>query len=327
MNILFSVDQKKCLLAGINQTSSTITLDIDPADLNQDERYVLARNLKDGHDARELGAICPPTLAAAVATIKAMAEKDNEVYAIALSAKHADWVEYCSYSRYYIDANNNFLFFGDTQNGVAVKKPSLKKFPVCTSTYFDSHPAIIARRKEIESSDFFKNLVSDFNVNYKKYNAQQDLLISERNKLSAQRDKEITEQRQLAKEKQEALLKSMLLAESPTLAELYDLKKARYEDIISVIKKHVTNIVKCDFLDIDQDLTSRDRDPKLSVEQYNNFKKAEKLSENIDLDYSVSIVAVYENDDEDDKTEKGYVIQIAVDLLNYTAYMFLPLGE
>lgn len=55
MQILLTVDQQAALRRGINATSSTIKLDIDPATLTQIERDVLAAVLRDGHDATKLG--------------------------------------------------------------------------------------------------------------------------------------------------------------------------------------------------------------------------------------------------------------------------------
>ncbi|TAN03056.1 MAG: hypothetical protein EPN36_13555 [Rhodanobacteraceae bacterium] len=61
MKILFAVDQRAALLAGIDAPSSTITLDIDPAKLGEDERAVLAAVLVGGHDATQVGILADPS--------------------------------------------------------------------------------------------------------------------------------------------------------------------------------------------------------------------------------------------------------------------------
>lgn len=52
MKILFAVNQKAAMLRGINAPSSTVELDIDPTDLPEDFRALIAEALKDGYDAR-----------------------------------------------------------------------------------------------------------------------------------------------------------------------------------------------------------------------------------------------------------------------------------
>lgn len=57
MNITFKVDQAAALKAGINAPTSTVKLDIDPAELTQQEREFLASALTDGYDATKRGGI------------------------------------------------------------------------------------------------------------------------------------------------------------------------------------------------------------------------------------------------------------------------------
>lgn len=55
MNLLFNVDQTQALRLGINAPSSTITLDVDPAQLTDIERTVIAAVMLRGHDCTRLG--------------------------------------------------------------------------------------------------------------------------------------------------------------------------------------------------------------------------------------------------------------------------------
>jgi len=57
MNIKCNVNQAAALRAGINAPSSTITLDVDPAQLTERERAILSAVIIDGHDATQIG-IC-----------------------------------------------------------------------------------------------------------------------------------------------------------------------------------------------------------------------------------------------------------------------------
>lgn len=50
MNITVLVDQARALREGINAPSHRVTIDVDPAELTETEREVLAGLLKDGHD-------------------------------------------------------------------------------------------------------------------------------------------------------------------------------------------------------------------------------------------------------------------------------------
>jgi len=63
MQLLFAVDQASALKSGVNAPSSTVRVDIDPAELTQPERDYLATVLSDGHDCTrygvtETGALC-----------------------------------------------------------------------------------------------------------------------------------------------------------------------------------------------------------------------------------------------------------------------------
>lgn len=65
MNLLLNVDQATALRLGIDAPSSTITLDVDPADLTELEREVLAAVIVRGHDCTLHGIYreddsCPP---------------------------------------------------------------------------------------------------------------------------------------------------------------------------------------------------------------------------------------------------------------------------
>lgn len=51
MHILFSVDQKQALLEGVDAPSSTVLIDINPQDLPEAERKVLAETMRDGNKA------------------------------------------------------------------------------------------------------------------------------------------------------------------------------------------------------------------------------------------------------------------------------------
>jgi len=51
MRILFAVDQKEALRRGIDAPSSTVQLEVNPAELPQEHRDLIAMILKDGHDA------------------------------------------------------------------------------------------------------------------------------------------------------------------------------------------------------------------------------------------------------------------------------------
>jgi hypothetical protein len=55
MNITFKVDQAAALKAGINAPSSTTKVDIDPAELSQEEREYLSSILSEGHDCTKYG--------------------------------------------------------------------------------------------------------------------------------------------------------------------------------------------------------------------------------------------------------------------------------
>jgi len=55
MKMLFNVNQTEALRLGINAPSSTVTLDVDPAELSQLERDILAAVINDGHDCTKMG--------------------------------------------------------------------------------------------------------------------------------------------------------------------------------------------------------------------------------------------------------------------------------
>ena len=58
MQLLFRVDQKAALLRGIDAPTSTVRLDVDPAQLTEGERALLASAIEDGHDCtREPAAV------------------------------------------------------------------------------------------------------------------------------------------------------------------------------------------------------------------------------------------------------------------------------
>lgn len=54
MNIIFTVNQAAALKLGINAPSSTQVIDIDPAELTQDERDMLASKITEGHRATSI---------------------------------------------------------------------------------------------------------------------------------------------------------------------------------------------------------------------------------------------------------------------------------
>lgn len=55
MNILCNVDQREALRLGYNAPSSTVHIDVDPAQLTEQERDALAEIASDGHDATKRG--------------------------------------------------------------------------------------------------------------------------------------------------------------------------------------------------------------------------------------------------------------------------------
>lgn len=62
MKLLFKVNQKKALIQGINASHSTAVVEINPEELSQEEREVLAEHLDaDGHDCTRIR-IVKPTL-------------------------------------------------------------------------------------------------------------------------------------------------------------------------------------------------------------------------------------------------------------------------
>lgn len=78
MKILVSVDQKAALRAGIDAPSSTVEITVDPAQLSERQRAVLADGLRDGHKALSI-TVVQPTLEGLLAVVdEKIAEKDAE---------------------------------------------------------------------------------------------------------------------------------------------------------------------------------------------------------------------------------------------------------
>jgi hypothetical protein len=68
MNIKVKINQAEALRRGIDAPESTARIEIDPAQLSQDERDVIAAHMQDGHDCTPSGgytglpALCEPTV-------------------------------------------------------------------------------------------------------------------------------------------------------------------------------------------------------------------------------------------------------------------------
>lgn len=87
MKITFKIDQVTALRNGIDAPSSTAAIEVDPAQLTQEQRNVLASWIRDAHDATRAG----PSLARP--DVQGIVEKIDEVMARAAEAESAKLAE------------------------------------------------------------------------------------------------------------------------------------------------------------------------------------------------------------------------------------------
>lgn len=53
MKLLFAVNQRESLFRGVDAPTSSVTLEVDPANLADDERSIVAQAMTDGYDCRK----------------------------------------------------------------------------------------------------------------------------------------------------------------------------------------------------------------------------------------------------------------------------------